>query len=222
MSEQGKRTKENIRAAMGQAPKELLDAVGKTGLTLDCVLNSLWATIREAKWERERWRAVASDFRRMRDRRQGLEDWIRQRFPSIRIPAKLEPRPSLGTLERDIHDWEQRNFPDTPAYRRVLGATEELGELADSFLTLIAALGRIGVLSHGLLKMEQKIRGDSELHKKEMQDAIGDVVIYLINLCAHFGWSFEEIVFKTWEQVKKRNWVANPEEGTTGDQNGTT
>jgi len=73
------------------------------------------------------------------------------------------PIPSIQT---EVGTWATKNFgADRPAYQRLLGAMEELGEL-----------------SHAHLKEEQNIRG-TEDHVADAKDAIGDIVIYLMDYC---------------------------------------
>ena len=39
------------------------------------------------------------------------------------------------------------------------------------------------------------------------------IVSLSLEYCASRGWDYEEIVCKTWEAVKKRDWKANPQDG---------
>ncbi len=89
--------------------------------------------------------------------------------------------------EQDV--WSKRNFDNKKPYQPILGAAEEVGELA-----------------HAYLKMEQNIRGSREQHLEAMRDSIGDCVIFLMDLCNQMGWDFESIVNGTWEEVRKRDW----------------
>jgi NTP pyrophosphatase (non-canonical NTP hydrolase) len=103
----------------------------------------------------------------------------------------------MQTIQEEHAIWSARNFgSDRPAYQPLLGAVEELGELA-----------------HAHLKQEQNIRGDSERHEEEAMDAIGDIAIYLIDYCNLRGWSFEAIIMETWERVSARDWKLYPENG---------
>ena len=106
----------------------------------------------------------------------------------------------LGLLQLQVGAWAESNFPcaDEPRswLRCTLGVCEEAGELA-----------------HAILKREQGIRGTPDEHDEAAQDAIGDICIYLMDLCYRKGWNFDVILKKTVEQVLKRDWVANPKEG---------
>lgn len=95
--------------------------------------------------------------------------------------------------------WAQDNF-GSPASRSphqpLLGALEELGELA-----------------HAHLKSEQGIRGDVMKHHLAKIDAVADVIIYLADYCTLNGIDLALAVVKTWRQVESRDWKANPEDG---------
>jgi NTP pyrophosphatase (non-canonical NTP hydrolase) len=96
---------------------------------------------------------------------------------------------NLNQIQKEQDEWSKRNFDNKKPYQPILGATEEVGELA-----------------HAYLKMEQGIRGTKADHELAMKDAIGDCCIFLMDFCNQMGWSFEEIIDETWEHVKKRDW----------------
>jgi NTP pyrophosphatase (non-canonical NTP hydrolase) len=112
------------------------------------------------------------------------------------MPSKREVNMNLRQAQSEQDAWSKRNFDNRKPYMAVLGAAEEVGELA-----------------HAYLKMEQGIRGDREKHVANMKDAVGDCVIFLMDLCNQMGWDFEEIVETTWDQVKQRDWKKNSQEG---------
>ena len=99
---------------------------------------------------------------------------------------------NLAQIQKEQEEWAGRNFTNRKLHQPILGATEEVGELA-----------------HAYLKMEQGIRGTRQQHEVAMKDAIGDCVIFLMDLCNQMGWNFEEIVETTWAHVKKRDWKAD-------------
>lgn len=101
-------------------------------------------------------------------------------------------------LQAEVGTWAQRNFGDTPAYRPLLGAVEEVGELA-----------------HAHLKAEQGIRGTAEEHEAAGKDAVGDIIIYLADYCGRRNWDMQQIVETVWAQVGKRNWTKNKTTGET-------
>lgn len=105
----------------------------------------------------------------------------------------------LDELQAKVKDWADQNFGPSvaPYHRNLLGLMEELGELA-----------------HAHLKREQGIRGTAEEHDSKAKDAIGDMMIFLMNYCSDRDWSLGEITQTTWEEVvRKRDWKANPTDG---------
>jgi NTP pyrophosphatase (non-canonical NTP hydrolase) len=102
----------------------------------------------------------------------------------------------LLVLQREHAAWLQRNFPDMKPHQALLGLVEELGEL-----------------THAQLKLEQGIRGGKNIHVSEIQDAVGDFVIFLCGYCTLTGLSLAECVTITWEKVQRRDWVNHPTDG---------
>ena len=106
---------------------------------------------------------------------------------------------SINEIQAAVKEWTLKNFgpPVTPFHRPILGVVEEVGELA-----------------HGQLKGEQGIRGSKEENEAKMRDAIGDIMIYMMDLCNCHDWSLEGILQDTWEGVvQKRDWRTNPTDG---------
>ncbi len=100
-------------------------------------------------------------------------------------------------LQSQVERWSLHNFDDQPAYRCLLGAVEELGELC-----------------HAHLKSEQGIRGSKDSHQEAAKDAIGDIIIYLADYSAREGFDLQEIIEETWALVTKRDWKVNPGKGS--------
>ena len=110
---------------------------------------------------------------------------------------------NLTQLQYEQKEWADRNFKKTDptpirGYRMLLGAFEELGELA-----------------HSHLKEEQGIRGTPGEHQAKGKDAIGDTIIYLMNYCSQRGWSISDCVNMAWDEVKSRDWNLYPVNGRT-------
>lgn len=101
----------------------------------------------------------------------------------------------LRKIQPEIALWREKNFPTSGMIHQFMGMVEELGEL-----------------SHAILKDQQGIRGASEA---EAMDAVGDLLIYTINFCSTLGWDTEEILQKTWDQVKERDWIDYPKDGVS-------
>ena len=101
----------------------------------------------------------------------------------------------LQTLQAEASVWAAENFPNSKPYQPLLGVLEELGELA-----------------HAHLKSEQGIR-TSEDHFAGKVDAVGDIIIYLAHYCVLNGIDLHGAVYRTWQEVKKRNWKVDPVKG---------
>jgi len=104
----------------------------------------------------------------------------------------------LDALQEKINAWGRYNFPNAQPYQPLLGAVEELGELA-----------------HAHLKQEQGIRGTPEEWKAKKEDAIGDVIIYLLHYCVMQGLSLWACILQAWCEIKDRDWQKFPRNGRT-------
>ena len=101
----------------------------------------------------------------------------------------------LRRIQREQKTWATRNFGYVPPWQPLIGVVEELGELA-----------------HSHLKEVQNIRTNED-HIAKGQDAVGDIVIYLIDYCNRRDWDFADIILETWKQVSARDWVNDKENG---------
>jgi NTP pyrophosphatase (non-canonical NTP hydrolase) len=100
----------------------------------------------------------------------------------------------LAVIQKRVYEWKRLNFPNSGDLHQFLGVVEEVGELA-----------------HAILKMQQGIRGD--LHEAEARDAVGDIIIFLMNFCSENNWLLDDIILETWDEVSKRNWNEYPKDG---------
>jgi len=94
----------------------------------------------------------------------------------------------LHELQAEVSAWSERNFGAQPAWKPLLGVGEEVGEL-----------------NHAYLKQSQGIRMDED-HIANMQDAVGDIVIYLADFCHRMDINLGNCVEDAWNQVKHRDW----------------
>lgn len=101
----------------------------------------------------------------------------------------------MKTLQAEVSDWVNKNFPNQAKHHPLLGAVEELGELC-----------------HSHLKNEQNIR-ISENHRENIEDAIADIVVFLAAYCAGTGFCLQSAINKTWPKVKNRDWIKNKVNG---------
>lgn len=120
---------------------------------------------------------------------QDLRDWRRQSRENHR---KLMSQETLRRVQAEAVPWVKHNFGDRPSWQPLLGAQEELGELA-----------------HAHLKEIQGIRTDED-HEAKAKDAVADIIIFLCDYASARGWDITDILGDTWEQVKQRDWKKNP------------
>jgi len=81
----------------------------------------------------------------------------------------LQPE-TLHDLQESLYDWQKYNFGEQDNERVLMGMCEEAGELC-----------------HAHLKLEQGIRGTPEELEAEMRDAVGDIMIYMLNYMSGLG-----------------------------------
>lgn len=103
---------------------------------------------------------------------------------------------NLNELQQRRNAWVSHNFPEDELADSIMGAVEEMGELA-----------------HHYLKRKQGIRGDDQTHFDGMTDAVADAVIFLAGVCTHLGVNFGDLVSETWAEVERRNWQVNKGDG---------
>lgn len=102
---------------------------------------------------------------------------------------------NLEILQGNLKKWLEHNFPETTSDMQFKGVVEEVGELARADL-----------------KTEQGIRGFTAVKGRlKAMDAVGDIVIYLINYCNMKDYSFIDCINMAWAEVSKRDWIAHPE-----------
>jgi NTP pyrophosphatase (non-canonical NTP hydrolase) len=101
----------------------------------------------------------------------------------------------LREAQIETGKWHRRNFPNSQKYESLLGILEEAGELA-----------------HAHLKVVQGIRGGEDL-EAQREDAVGDLLVFLLNYCNTNSLDLVNCFVKTWNEVSKRDWVKYPNKG---------
>ena len=97
---------------------------------------------------------------------------------------------NLRAIQLEADFWLTANFPNTDHMEQYIGIAEEVGELG-----------------HAVLKNKQRIRNiNDEEYERLATDAVGDILIYLMNFCNVHGWDLQYILNNTWEQVQRRDW----------------
>jgi NTP pyrophosphatase (non-canonical NTP hydrolase) len=102
----------------------------------------------------------------------------------------------LANLQIEQRIWMKQNFPDREPWMQLVGAMEELGELA-----------------HAHLKRAEKVRDGEAKFLEQAKDAVGDIVIFLAGYCNDNGLDLERCVADTWKKVRARNWIKCPVNG---------
>lgn len=105
---------------------------------------------------------------------------------------------NLRELQQQSKVWTSHNFPNAQWFEPALGISEEVGEL-----------------HHALLKMHQGIRGTKESHTAATKDALGDMLIYMVDLANKLDIDLQECMEETWSTVQQRDWIKNPTNGVT-------
>lgn len=102
----------------------------------------------------------------------------------------------LDKYQKKVNDWSLKNFGPHHGngYRNLLGMMEELGELC-----------------HAHLKQEEGIRINED-HEHNKRDAIGDIIVFLLNYCDSQGYQLSEILDEVWNEIKDRDWKNDPAE----------
>lgn len=97
----------------------------------------------------------------------------------------------VRTIQEEVASWSEENFGDQPAINPLLGVGEEYGELI-----------------HSVLKQRQGIRlNEDGVGREAEMDAVGDIVIYLMDFCARRGLDFADCVELAWYgEVRDREW----------------
>ena len=105
---------------------------------------------------------------------------------------------NLKQLQDEVTIWTNHNFPNAESHQPLLGAFEEVGELA-----------------HAHLKEEQGIRGTLKEHTKAKIDAVGDIIIFLAHYCTLSCLDLNICVEMAWNESSKRDWIKYPFDGTS-------
>ena len=80
---------------------------------------------------------------------------------------------------------------------------------------MLGVVEEVGELAHIYLKNAQSIRGmiDPEECRYLTMDAIGDIIIYLMDFCNRENIDIQEALETTWKSVSNRDWKKRPETG---------
>jgi NTP pyrophosphatase (non-canonical NTP hydrolase) len=101
-------------------------------------------------------------------------------------------------LQKELNEWQRKNFGLQPVEFLALGVGEEVGEL-----------------SHALLKRYQGIRGfdNDEKFIAAVADAVADIAIYSMQICSALGIDYYATLERVAREVMMRDWTKNSEDG---------
>jgi hypothetical protein len=115
----------------------------------------------------------------------------------------------LRKLQDDHRTWREHNFPGADDWQPLVGVSEELGEAAFAFIRIAATVGRI---DHGYLKQAQGIRVGED-HRAEIVDAVGDLLLYVVDFANRLDIDLADALKTTWAEVSARDWQRNKVDG---------
>lgn len=101
----------------------------------------------------------------------------------------------ISLKQKDLKEWQLKNFGIPEPEDMIIGMSEELGELAHYFLK-----GKQGI--------REAAHGNDVTGK--IADAFGDIIVFGTQLMTCLGMDAEVEVKKVIEEVLKRDFVNNP------------
>lgn len=134
----------------------------------------------------------------------------------------------LQDIANEVARWQSYNFEQSGGSAAFKGLVEEFGELVEKLAednigeylapqemaTLLRVQAALGRIAHSNLKAEQNIREDQS-HRASEIDAIGDMLIYLIDYCNQRDIDIAAALCDTWSSVRERDWIKFPINGRT-------
>lgn len=107
---------------------------------------------------------------------------------------------AVDLRQRELNEWQDKNFGIANVERLALGMAEEVGELC-----------------HFVLKRSQGIReaANGSPVKDKIADAFADAVIFGIQIMSAEGINAEEALKEVTSKVLNRDWVKYPHNGVS-------
>jgi NTP pyrophosphatase (non-canonical NTP hydrolase) len=118
--------------------------------------------------------------------------------------ARESFREGMDAFQTEVAQWATANFGDNNGYGAMapmMGMVEEVGEL---YHVRLKAIQRI---------RESARRESADAKDEEEADALGDILVYMLDYAARRGYRLSECFLLAWDSVKRRDWRANPETG---------
>jgi NTP pyrophosphatase (non-canonical NTP hydrolase) len=157
-------------------------------------------------------------------------EWVARNFPNTKQPEEslLGCIEELGELSHSFLK-KQQGIRGTPEEHDA-NARDAVGD---------ALVYLLGVCSTGGFKLSEAIDKTSPCHASSPDRSlfisanrlgrlatdglhfprlamrhVGEFYWALEDFCRHMEWSAQDCLEETWEQVKKRDWIANPQDGS--------
>jgi len=102
----------------------------------------------------------------------------------------------LTEVQERLYAWQVRNFPvvEKTALHCCLGVVEELGEMRQAWEKLAAVLVASPAAPSDSYQADWECR--KAQNEAEVKDAIGDVAVYLMNLCSAKSWNIGSVIYE--------------------------
>jgi NTP pyrophosphatase (non-canonical NTP hydrolase) len=162
------------------------------------------------------------DWEKLVDQR---NEWVEKNFEPGEAFAKTDVQ--MDTVLGCVEELGELAHAHLKKSQNIRGTIEEHDANAkDAIGDLTVYL--LGVMKHVGVPRERTIRaieGNPLRTLFALSEAVGtlcgrqslfdveNIVSFAWGYCELLGWDYEEIVHKTWEQVRKRDWKANPQDG---------
>lgn len=127
---------------------------------------------------------------------------------------------SLDDYQYEVGKWAEKNFKrEGRVYEAIdpfYGVVEEVGELSRAILK-----GKQNIRSYAefantdIDTVKDAIKEKEAKVQAKIKDAIGDIMIYLLDYCYRNKLDLQDILRDTWEEVGSRDWIKYPKNGKT-------
>lgn len=84
---------------------------------------------------------------------------------------------------------------------------EETSRHYGHLIPLLGIAEEVGELCHAVLKQHQGIRGSYEDHDQKIRDAVGDILVFLLDFCNRYRINALAELETVWAEVKTRDWT---------------
>jgi NTP pyrophosphatase (non-canonical NTP hydrolase) len=118
---------------------------------------------------------------------------------------------NFGLKQRELADWQHRNFGIVGTASLMLGVMEEVGELSHAILKKQQGIREYSQNDYMKKELKEKeIAEVTDKYRKHIADAYGDILVYLGQVMFNEGIDCEEAFSEVSAKVLKRDWKSNP------------